>query len=277
VTPQPTWDPQFPSGSGTTRRVWVVSATGGAGATSVGLGIAQQAGDLGLACCLVDYSSDGRASFDASFGNETLSSLRDTLVTGNPQDALVSIDDLRASRNAAVGATTFALLAMPFGGVQTPPTLMAQCLGTAATGQQLVVVDAGLVRPHDPLWPVMCADVRACGWMIVLTRPEHYGVNVTARLLSRLSDADLPENRILAAFNHCWPDGPSVADLQRSLGPCQWLDGIPTDQAIALASSMGRTLPGNTALQPLCAEVVWRITGVSAPQAPKGRRKGLRR
>jgi len=280
-TPRAVWDPRFPSGgTGATRRVWVTGVAGGVGTTAVALAIAHHAGSLRLDTALVDFA-DGHASFDAANGDTTISDLADARATGDGADALTSADSLRAARGGAVGSVDFALLASPLGGTDLDGPLAATALQAASAGRHMVVVDAGKPLPGTPLWTLVEADARAGGWILVLARPDHFSCVAADRLFTDLSLAQIPPDRVLAAFTFCHPAGPDPAGLARGLGPATWLDPVSVDEAVALNPSRGHVGADGTALAPLAARVTWLATGAGDNgDEPRGRvskkRKGKR-
>ena len=263
--PQPDWDPRFPSVSTpTTKRIWVIGACGGVGATSLAISLAQQAGSLDLDSVVVDFSHDGRATFDASYGNQNLPTITDARSARDPGKALITASDLRMARAAAKGATKFALLAAPFGGgnLGDDSQFIVNTHQRACQGRDLATIDVGRITYGSAIWELMCADARAGGWLLIVTRPDQFGVAAINRMLQLLSPASIPSNRILTVFNQTWPDGPNTDDLSQVIGPCRWLDPIATDRQIALTASQGRVLPDTTSLSTFCRHVVWMTTGV---------------
>jgi len=259
--------------------VWVVSTTGGAGATTAALGVAHHAGRLGLDTCLID-AGDGRASFDTTWADPTAPTLLDATTTGDYESTVLDVDAIRALRGAAVGSVPFALLASPVGGADALLTapLTARALSAASQSRDLVVVDAGTLTPAHPWWDLMLADARAGGWVLIVSRPDPYPVTLLDRLLTRLSTATIPPDRTLAAFAQVRPTSPDPASFATHLPPCHWLDPVPVDDRIPALARDGRVDHATTALAPLCAQVVWLATGEGDPHAtPRGRARKDRR
>lgn len=257
---------------------------GGVGKTSSALLIAQRAAESGMRVALIDMNrGQGDIRSYLRLDSQSLSTIYNAALTGNPADAVLDPDQVNAARHSSLPKLGFAVVLAPPADFADPTVVTAevygQVLGLLQQKADLVVVDTQITEARDTsglidrvVVPAM--NLGAFGFGVTdLSKPG------MENLLSRTRDfttRGVARDRLLLAVNKV--SGFSAADRKvvesRFTDLAHFVGAIGEDSKLAESLNSGHVDTSIKSVRPILDLVLLRVTGREVFN-PTARKRGF--